>query len=56
MPPIPSGCAFLARASPNRFFKTKRIEEERRERKEKEGRGEILCAFSFMNSKRYKPM
>ena len=32
--------AFLARASPNRFFKTKRREEERRERKEKEGRGE----------------
>ena len=34
--------AFLARASPNRFLKTKRREEERgeRERKEKEGRGE----------------
>ena len=27
--------AFLARASPNRFLKTKRREEERRERKEK---------------------
>jgi hypothetical protein len=31
--------AFLARASPNRFLKTKR-REERRERKEKEERGE----------------